>query len=302
MKVLVTGASGLVGTALCTRLTREGDATYTLVRHAPRSAQEVQWDPDAGSIDAAGLEGLDAVVHLAGENVAGGRWTAERKRRIRESRWVGTKVLCEALAACAAPPKVLVSASAIGYYGSRAGTVTDESSPAGTGFLAEVCVGWEAATLPAERAGIRVVHLRTGIVLSPEGGALAKMLTPFRLGLGGVMGDPKAYMSWITLDDLVRAIVHCAQTPALAGAVNGVAPNPVTNRAFAHSLAQAVHRPAVFNVPSFVLRTALGEMADNLLLQDLRAVPRRLLDAGFDFQDPELDAALASLLTRGAAE
>jgi uncharacterized protein (TIGR01777 family) len=298
MKVLVTGASGLVGTALCGRLAAEGHAVFTLVRRAPGSPREIRWDPDAGTIDASGLEGLDAVVHLAGESVAGGRWTPARKKRIRDSRWVGTKVLCDALAGCAAPPKVIVSSSAIGYYGDRGAAVTDEAAPAGAGFLADVCVGWEAATAPAAAAGIRVVLLRTGIVLSTEGGALAKLLPPFKLGLGGVAGNPETYMSWITLEDLVGAIDHALHTPSLSGPVNGVAPNPVTNRAFTKALAAAVHRPAFFNVPAFVLKAGLGEMAEGLLLQSLRGTPARLLDSGYRFEHPTLEAALAAVLAR----
>lgn len=295
MKVLVSGASGLVGTALCKRLKAEGHDVFTLVRRAPKTVHEVRWDPDARSIEDVGLEGLDAVVHLAGENVSGGRWTPERKRRIRDSRWVGTKVLCEALAECAAPPKVLVSASAIGYYGDRGDAVTDESAPAGSGFLADVCVGWEAATAPAAAAGVRVVLLRTGIVLSPDGGVLAKMLPPFKLGLGGVAGDPNVYMSWIALDDLVGAIVHAVNTPTLEGPVNGVAPNPVTNREFTNALAQALHRPAFLNVPPAVLRLALGEMADGLL-QSMRGEPAQLLESGYTFQHPTLAGALSAIL------
>ncbi|MBI3328961.1 MAG: TIGR01777 family protein, partial [Nitrospinae bacterium] len=233
MNVVVTGSSGLIGSALVSFLVSGGHRVTRLVRSRARPGDaEVQWDPAAGTLETAGLEGLDAVVHLAGENIAAGRWTAERKARIRDSRVKGTQFLCDTLTRLAQPPKALVCASAIGYYADRGEEILREESPPGLGFLAEVCRAWEAAAAPAAQKGVRVVHLRIGVVLSPAGGALAKMLTPFKMGLGGRVGSGRQYMSWIALDDLVGVIHHALTTDTLQGPVNAVAPRPVTNLEF----------------------------------------------------------------------
>jgi hypothetical protein len=252
-----------------------------------------------GEVDAAGLEGLDAVVHLAGENIASGRWNAARKAAIRDSRVIGTRLLCEALAGLARPPKTIVCASAIGYYGDAGEDALTEESPAGPGFLPEVCREWEAASGPAARKGIRVVVLRIGVVLSPNGGALSRMLPLFRKGLGGVIGSGRQFVSWVALDDLPLIILHALQCGFLRGPVNAVAPRPVTNREFTEALGKALSRPTPLPVPAFALRLAVGgEMADALLLASARVVPCRLEETGYRFRFPELGGALRHLLRR----
>jgi uncharacterized protein (TIGR01777 family) len=297
MHVLVSGASGFMGSDLVPTLIAGGHTVTRLVRSTPRPGQaEIPWNPVARSIGTPALEGLDAVVHLAGDNIASGRWTAAKKASIRNSRVQGTTVLCEALAQLVKPPKVLLSASAFGYYGDRGETILREESPPGTGFLAEVCQAWEAATAPAAQRGIRVVHLRFGMVLSPAGGALAKMLTPFRLGLGGVIGTGKQYMSWIALDDVLGAIDHALNTEALQGPVNVVAPSAVTNREFTITLGKVLRRPTWLPLPAFAVRLMFGEMGDALLLASTRVAPARLVASGYTFQYPELEQALQHLL------
>jgi uncharacterized protein (TIGR01777 family) len=297
MHVLVSGASGFMGSAMVPTLIAGGHTVTRLVRSTPRPGQaEIPWNPVARSIGTPALEGLDAVVHLAGDNIASGRWTAAKKASIRNSRVQGTTVLCEALAQLVKPPKVLLSASAFGYYGDRGETILREESPPGTGFLAEVCQAWEAATAPAAQRGIRVVHLRFGMVLSPAGGALAKMLTPFRLGLGGVIGTGKQYMSWIALDDVLGAIDHALNTEALQGPVNVVAPSAVTNRDFTITLGKVLRRPTWLPLPAFAVRLMFGEMGDALLLASTRVAPARLVASGYTFQYPELEQALQHLL------
>ena len=296
MKILVTGASGLVGTELAPLLESEGHETLRLVRNAPASEREVRWNPSAGTIDAAALEGVDAAVHLAGENLAEGRWTDEKKRRIRESRVKGTRLISETLAGLARQPEVLVSASAVGFYGSRGDEVLTEQSAAGDDFLAQVCREWEEATAAAEGARIRVVHLRFGVILSGRGGALKKMLTPFRLGVGGKLGDGRQYMSWVTLDDAVGAIEHALSDKTLSGPVNVVAPRPVTNKEFTKAMGSALSRPTFFTVPAFAARLAFGEMADATLLSSQRAEPARLQESGFVFKYPEIEGALRHVL------
>lgn len=296
MKILITGASGLVGNALTPLLESKGHEVLRLVRNAPASGREVRWNPSAGTIDAAALEGVDAVVHLAGENLAEGRWTDEKKRRIRESRVKGTRLISETLAALARKPEVLVSASAVGFYGSRGDEVLTEQSAAGNDFLAQVCREWEEATAAAQAAGIRVVHLRFGVILSGHGGALKKMLTPFKLGVGGKLGDGRQYMSWVTLDDAASAIEHALSDQTLSGPVNVVAPRPVTNKEFTKAMGSALSRPTFFTVPAFAARLAFGEMADATLLSSQRAEPARLTASGFAFKYPEIEGALRHVL------
>jgi uncharacterized protein (TIGR01777 family) len=299
MIVAVTGSTGLVGAALIEALERRDHLVRRLVRHDVRdSEREIRWDPAAGTIDAGELDGLDAVVHLAGENLAAQRWNDQVKQEIRDSRIQGTRLLSGALAKLTNKPDVLVSASAIGFYGDRGDEPVDESSPPGSGFLADVCREWEAATEPARAAGIRVVNLRLGVVLSPRGGALAKMLLPFKLGVGGVIGSGRQFWSWIALDDLVAAIQFALQNAALAGPVNAVAPSPVTNREFTKTLGRVLRRPTVFPMPAFAARLALGEMANEMLLSGVRVEPRVLTSAGFSFQHPQLEPALRAMLQR----
>ena len=260
------------------------------------SKDGVSWDPQRKHFDAVAAEGADVVVHLAGESVASGRWTEQRKRAIHESRVAGTRLLAEGLAALRRRPRVLVSASAIGFYGNAGDEVRTEASPLGSGFLAEVCRDWEAACSPAIEAGIRVVKLRIGLVLAPGGGALARMLPIFRMGLGGQLGDGTQWMSWVTLHDLVRIVALAVDDDAIDGPVNAVAPAPVRNADFTRALAAAVHRPALLPVPAFVLRLLAGEMADEMLLSSTRAAPQRLTERGFRFDHPELETALRAEL------
>lgn len=297
MKVLLSGSSGLVGSALVPFLTSGGHQVVRLVRSQPRAeGSEVRWDPEAGDIDAAGLKGLDAAVHLAGESIAAGRWTAAKKARILESRVKGTRLIAEALAGLEQPPKVLVSASAIGYYGDRGEETLREESGSGSAFLSEVCRQWEAATEPATAAGIRVVNLRFGIILSLAGGALPRLLTPFRLGVGGRLGSGRQFMSWIAIDDVIGVILHALTTEALRGPVNAVVPQPVTNREFTKTLGRVLGRPTLFPLPAFAARLALGEMADELLLASQRVESARLTASGYQFRFPDLESALRHLL------
>lgn len=300
MHVLVTGASGLVGSALVPVLSAGGHAVTRLVRSTPRPGQaEIPWDPATHSIPTPALEGFDAVIHLAGESLAQ-RWSAEKKARIRDSRAQGTRLLCDALAQLVKPPKVLLSASAIGYYGDRGERSVREDSAPGTGFLAEVCQAWEAATAPAVQGGVRVVRLRLGVVLSPAGGALAQMLPPFRLGMGGVVGSGKQYISWVALDEVLRIIEYALSTETLDGPVNVVTPQPVTNYEFTQTLGKVLRRPTWVPLPAFAARLMFGEMADALLLASTRVVPAQLQASGYTFQYPELEGALRHLLRQEA--
>lgn len=292
MRVLVSGSSGLIGSRVVTDLLAAGHEMHRLVRRPDATPHEVSWDPLAGRIDAEVLEGFDAVVHLAGENIGGKRWTRERKERIRTSRVAGTRLLCEALAARQRPPRTLICASALGYYGDRGDEVLTEESPPGKGFLPEVCKEWEAAALPVRSRGTRIVWLRIGIVLAREGGALPRMLTPFRLGLGGRLGSGRQWMSWIAREDVVRIVRFVLQHDDLEGPVNAASPDPVTNAEFTKTLARVLRRPALLPVPAFVLRLLLGEMADELLLSSTRMTPARLTAAGFVFAHPRLEDAL----------
>ena len=298
MRVAISGSTGLVGSEAAASLSTAGHEVVRLVRRAPAPGERaVRWNPEKGEIDAAGLEGLDAVVHLAGENIASGRWNAERKAAIRDSRVNGTRLLCDTLAALARPPKTLVCASAIGIYGDRGEDALTEESPPAAGFLPGVCREWEAASEPAARKGIRVVVLRIGMVLSPRGGALSRMLPLFRAGLGGVIGSGRQYVSWVALDDLPLILLHALQCGDLSGPVNAVAPCPVTNREFTEALGKVLSRPTPLPVPAFALRIAVGsEMADALLLASARVFPRRLEKTGYPFRFPELPPALRHLL------
>ena len=298
MHVAVSGSRGLVGSALVPFLTTGGHRVTRLVRGAPANSDEAAWNPSRGLAEPSRFDGVDAVVHLAGENIAAGRWTPARKAGIRQSRVEGTRSLCESLTRLAQPPKVFVSASAIGFYGDRGAQTLTEESGAGNGFLPDVCREWEAATEPASQAGIRVVNLRFGMVLSPAGGALNKMLLPFRLGLGGRIGSGEQFMSWIAIDDAVGAIHHALSAESLRGPVNAVAPTPVTNAEFTRTLARVLRRPAFMLVPPFAARLAFGEMADALLLASARAMPVRLRESGYHFRFPELEGALRYLLQR----
>lgn len=295
MKVAISGASGLVGRALGDSLRRDGHRVLRLVRRPSASPDAIYWQPTGDDIDRDRLEGLDAVVHLAGESIAGGRWTAERKRRIKDSRVYGTRLLANTLAGLERRPRVLVSASAVGYYGDRGDELLDEEAPPGDLFLSTVCQAWEAVADPARDAGIRVVHPRLGMVLAREGGALDKMLLPFRLGLGGRIGDGRQWVSWITRDDLVGVLRHLIDGE-LAGPVNAVSPHPVRFADFASGLGRVLHRPAILPLPAPVARLALGEMADELLLPSLRADASRLVASGFGFRHPHLEPALRELL------
>lgn len=296
MKILVAGASGLIGSALVDQLRTEQHQVIKLVRSPGElRPDEIFWDPSKGIINAALLEGFDAVVNLSGESIAAGRWTPERKKRILDSRVKSTRLLSETIAALSKPPKVLINASAIGYYGNREHGLITEASQKGTGFLSSVCAHWEAATRAADAAGIRVVHLRTGIVLSTKGGALAKMLPVFRWGLGGKLGSGKQMMSWIDLDDLVQVIIFSLDHP-LKGPINAVSPQAVNNQKFTEILGRILRRPTIFSVPAFAIRTLLGEMGEELLLTGAHVVPRRLEESGFTFRYPSLEPALRHLL------
>ena len=295
-KVLVSGSSGLIGAALVPALQENGYAVTHLVRGVPFSQNQVLWNPGE-PIRPQLVSGFEAVVHLAGESIVG-RWTETKKRRIRESRVVGTRHLAEALAKAADRPRVLVSASAIGYYGDRGEELLREERPSGSGFLPDVCLGWESASVPAAQAGIRTAQMRIGIVLSPNGGALAKMLTPFRLGLGGIMGSGRQWWSWIALQDVVGAILHVVKTNSLQGPVNAVAPNAVTNAEFTRTLGAVLSRPTIFPMPAFAARLALGQMAEELLLASQRVQPAKLLSSGYVFEQPDLRAALQASLKK----
>ena len=300
MRILVTGSSGLIGSMLVPRLTSRGNEVLRLVRRPSSSGFEISWDPESGRLSPQEIEGFEAVVHLAGDPIAHGRWTSAKKERIRNSRVNGTALLARTLAGLSRPPKVLLCASAIGYYGNRGNEPLDESSRPGSGFLAETGKEWEQAAEPAKKCGIRVVALRFGIVMSSYGGALALMLKPFKLGLGGALGSGTQQMSWVSIEDVIGAIFHAIDRPEISGPVNVVSPNPVTNAEFTRALGRAVRRPALIPVPAFAARMLFGEMADEALLASARVYPKRLLDTGYRFRHPELVPALHELLARSA--
>ncbi|MBK8097541.1 MAG: TIGR01777 family protein [Planctomycetes bacterium] len=293
MRIAITGASGFVGSALAATLAGEHEV-LRLVRHLPGSGQ-ARWEPATGAIELAGLAPPTAVVHLAAENIAAGRWTRARREQLRTSRVTATERLTATMAGWHPRPSVLIAASGVGIHGDRGDELLTEDSSVGQGFLAELARDWEQATRPAADAGIRVVNLRLGVVLGP-GGALHKMLLPFRLGLGGRLGHGRQWFSWIALADALAAIRQCLVDQRLRGPVAAVAPHPVTNREFTRALARALHRPALLPVPAFVLRLLIGRMADEALLASQRVLPRRLLDTGFRFAHERIDSGLAAAL------
>ena len=299
MIVAVSGAGGLIGSALVTSLRADGHRAIPLVRRAPQPGEDaLTWEPSSGALTPAGSAVAEAVVHLAGERIVGLRWTAEKKRRIRESRVTATRLLVQTLTRLSKPPAVLVCASGIGYYGSRGDGVLTEDSRVGTGFLADLARDWEAATAPVIAMGIRVVNLRIGVVLSAKGGALTTMLPAFRMGLGGVIGNGAQWMSWISLDDVIGAIRHVLDRDALRGPVNAVAPAPVTNAEFTRILGRVLGRPTLVPLPALAARLALGEMADELLLTSQRVLPARLESSSYTFRHPTLEGALRAALGR----
>lgn len=299
LKILISGSHGFIGSALIRLLTNDGHEVIRLVRRKPTpGAAEIEWQPNKGFIDAQSLEGLDAVVHLAGESIASGRWTAEKKRAILESRVQGTTLIAGALAKLSRPPAVFLSASGIGYYGNRGDELLNETSTPGNDFLAHVCREWEQATTPAAEQGIRTVLTRFGIILDADGGALAKMLTPFRMGIGGRIGNGRQWMSWMALDDTVGAIRFLLRDKFVNGPVNFVAPHPVTNAEFTKTLGHVLSRPTLFPVPAFAVRLAFGELADAALLSGQRVEPAVLQSRGFGFTLPRLEFALRKILHR----
>ncbi len=298
LRIAVTGASGMIGRALRPLLTSMGHEVVSVVRRRPRE-QEIFWKPSQGTVEAAAFEGVDAVIHLAGENIAGSRWSESVKQRIRQSRVRGTKLLAETLASLERPPRVLISASGINYFGDRGDELLPDDAPGGRGFLPEVVRGWEDGARAADAAGIRTVHLRFGPVFTPAGGFLDRLMLPFRLGLGGKIGAGQQWVSWVAIDDVVGGIYWALMNESLAGGINLAAPEPVRNEELTRTLARVLHRPAPFTVPPAALRLALGrEMADELVLSSVRAVPRRLLDSGYRFRYPHLEPALRHLLGR----
>jgi len=300
VKVVVTGSSGLIGSALVRALQARGDEVTRLVRRTPAPG-EARWNPEEGHIERGVLEGQDAVVHLAGVGIGDRRWSEEHKRAVLDSRVKGTTLIAETIAALTDKPRVLASASAMGYYGLRGDEVLTEDSAPGTGFLTEVCVQWEAATAPAEDAGVRVVHLRTGLVLSPDGGALKQMLLPFKMGLGGRIGNGSQWWSWISIEDEVGAIIHLIDGADERGPVNLTAPNPVTNEQFTRTLNGVLRRPTLLPTPTFALRAMFGsEAVDEMFLGGQRVLPARLQADGYGFRHPDLEGALRQLLHKRA--
>lgn len=300
MKIAISGAGGLVGTAFRMRYPQH---EYLAISRSPSSRdglKTVSWDIREGTIDAEALEGLDAVVHLAGESIVALRWTDAKKKAIRDSRVLGTRLLVETLQKLRDPPKVLISSSAIGYYGTTEGSTASEESPAGEGFLSDVCVEWEKELAPLANTGIRVLTLRIGLVLARKGGAFPLMLPAFKMALGGVLGSGKQMMSWITIGDLVRSIDFLLNTSALSGPFNAVAPNAVNNREFTKALGQALKRPTLLPVPAALIRLGLGEMGESLLLGDTHVAPKALSEAGFTFEHADIDTAFGHLLGKEA--
>ena len=295
MRVVVTGSSGLIGSALVRSLVADGHEVVRLVRREPRAADERRWDP-SGELDPTVMDAADAVVHLAGAGIGDHRWTDDYKQTVLRSRVDGTTTIATSIARATDPPKVLLSGSAVGYYGETGDEAADESAPSGTGFLADVVRQWEAATAPADAAGVRVVHARSGVVLSADGGALGKVLPLFKLGLGGRLGSGRQWMSWIAIADHITALRFLLDRADLSGPVNVTSPEPVRNRDYTKALGRAVHRPALAVVPPAALRVALGEFADEGVLVSQRVIPARLEDAGFVFTYADIDSALSAII------
>ena len=298
MRIVISGASGLIGRALQFALVDGGHQVFVLVRRPIAGAGEIFWNPSAGSIDAAALEGMDAVINLSGKNLAAGRWNDARKKEFATSRIGSTLLLSRTLAELQERPRVLISASAIGFYGDRGEELLTEASPPGTGFLAELCEKWEGAAQPARDAGIRVVHPRIGVVVSRDGGALKKMLLPFKLGVGGVIGSGRQYISWISLEDLIEVFKMALEDSRAEGAINAVAPEPFTNRVFTKTLGRVLRRPTILPMPAMVVKLLFGEMGKTLLLEGAKVVPQKLETLGFQFHHPTLEAALRAELDR----
>jgi uncharacterized protein (TIGR01777 family) len=295
MKVAIAGASGLVGSHLIPVLKSMGAQITRMVRSKPK-ADELEWHPNEAEMTAGSLDGFDTIINLAGENIAGGRWTDDQKRKIRESRINGTHLLSEEIAKLSPKPRVFICASATGIYGDRGDEVLDEQSESGGGFLAGVCREWEKATEPASKAGVRVVNLRLGPIIAREGGMLAKLLTPFKMGMGGKVGSGRQYISWIAIDDVIQAIKLAIEDASIHGALNIVSPNPVTNEEFTKTLGHVLNRPTALAMPAFAARLAFGEMADEMLLASQKVVPKKLTQLGFQFAFPDLEGALRHLV------
>jgi len=291
MKIAIAGASGLVGSALIPILQSEGNQITRLVRSSPKPG-EIEWHPNQDAVNAASLEGFETIINLAGENIAGGRWTDDQKRKIRDSRVNGTHLLSEAMAKMNPKPKAFICASATGIYGDRDDETLDEKSESGGGFLAGVCREWEKATEPASKAGVRVVNLRLGPILARDGGMLSKLLTPFKMGMGGKVGSGKQFISWVALDDAVSAIKLTIDDESIQGPINIVSPNPVRNEEFTKTLGHVLNRPTALAMPAFAARLAFGEMADEMLLASQKVIPKRLASAGFQFRYPTLESAM----------
>lgn len=293
MKILISGASGFIGSTLVQKLKSEKQDVYKLVRKkTPLSENEIYWDPLSGTLDANSIDAFEAVIHLAGENIIG-RWTDDKKRKMRESRILGTQLLSKTLSSLKNPPKTFLCASAIGFYGNRGEeNLTEESLP-GNGFLADLCQEWEKASDSATQNGIRVIHYRIGVVLSAQGGALQKMILPFKMGFGGKIGNGKQWMSWIALDDLLEGIFFILKNPSISGAVNAVSPHPIRNLEFTQTLGKILHRPTFIPLPAFAAKLAFGEMAEEVLLASAKVIPEKLLKAGFQFKHPNLSETLS---------
>ncbi|KAA3606424.1 MAG: TIGR01777 family protein [Calditrichaeota bacterium] len=295
-KILISGASGLIGSALTNLLNQKGHSVSKLVRREAKNKNEVQWNPKSGVKNLNDLENFDAVIHLAGENIGGKRWTEEQKKKIRESRVQGTSVLKDEILKLKNPPKAFISASAIGIYGDRGNEILDEESAVGTGFLPELCQEWENSSKPLTQKGIRTVYVRTGVVLAPNGGALAKMLFPFKMGVGGIIGNGKQFMSWVELEDLTEIFSFAIENENVSGAINAVSPNSVTNHEFTKTLGKVLKRPTIFPLPSFVAKIVLGEMAQDLLLASSKVTPKKLLSLGYKFGNANLESAFRKVL------
>ena len=295
-KILISGASGLLGSAYSDYLSNKGHTVFKLVRREPASEYELFWNPMTGELDLKNIEGFDSIINFSGKNIGLGRWTKKSKKVIYDSRIQSTTLLSESIAKLNHPPESFLSSSAVGYYGETGSEFVNEGTEPGKGFLSDLCVKWEKATMPAVRAGVRVIQLRSGVVLSAKGGALAKMLTPFKLGLGGRLGNGRQYLSWIMIDDYVGALYHLMTSENIQSPVNVVSPEPETNREFTKILAKVLNRPAIFPIPAFVLKTLLGQVAEEILLSSTRAIPQLLMGSGFEFKYPALEDALKKCL------